>query len=398
MQFIYRAVDSAGLIKKGKSEANNLADLELRLERLGLSLIRANEASVGGVLGGKKVDRRELITFTFHMEQLTRAGVSILEGLSDLRDSLEEPHFRAVIANLIEDIEGGSQFSQALAAHPQVFDAIYVNLIKAGEASGKLPEVLLNLTDSLKWQDELISQTKKIIMYPAFVGVLVLGVITFLMIYLVPQLVSFVAAMSQTLPLNTRILIAISNVFINYWWAIFSTPVILFFSIRFRLRHDEKFRHQFDGWKIVIKPFGPILHKIILARFANFFALMYAAGIPILDCIKISEGIVSNSVVAESLQRIQAQIREGQGVTASFSQEKMFPPLVLRMLKVGEGTGQLDHALMNISYFYNRDVKESIERVQALVEPSLTVVLGLILAWIMSSVLGPIFDTISKIR
>ncbi|AMC36437.1 type II secretion system F family protein [Janthinobacterium sp. B9-8] len=398
MQFIYRAVNNAGLIQKGKSEANNLADLELRLERIGLSLIAGKAAPVGGLLGGKKVGRRELITFTFHMEQLTRAGVSILEGLSDLRDSLEEPCFREVIANLIEDIEGGRQFSQALAAHPQVFDLIYVNLIRAGEASGKLPDVLLSLSDSLKWQDELISQTKKIVMYPAFVGVLVVGVITFLMIYLVPQLVSFVAAMQQTLPLNTRILIAVSNIFIHYWWALFGTPVVLFFIFRLRLRHDAKFRHRFDGWKLTTPPFGPILHKIILARFANFFALMYAAGIPILDCIKISEGIVSNSVVAESLQRVQAQIREGQGVTASFSQEEMFPPLVLRMLKVGESTGQLDHGLLNVAYFYNRDVKESIERVQALIEPSLTVVLGLILAWIMSSVLGPIFDTISKLR
>ncbi|STR44957.1 type II secretion system F family protein [Iodobacter fluviatilis] len=398
MQFTYRAADNAGLVQKGKTEANNLTDLEQRLERIGLSLITAKAASPGGGLGGKKVSRRELITFTFHMEQLTRAGVSILEGLSDLRDSLEEPRFREVIANLIEDIEGGQQFSQALAGHPQVFDAIYVNLIRAGEASGKLPEVLLNLSDSLKWQDELVSQTKKIVMYPAFVGVLVVGVITFLMIYLVPQLVSFVAAMQQTLPLNTRILIAVSNIFIYYWWALFGTPIILLLLFRLRLRHDARFRHRFDGWKLTIPPFGPILHKIILARFANFFALMYAAGIPILDCIKISEGIVSNSMVAESLQRIQAQIREGQGVTASFNQEKMFPPLVLRMLKVGESTGQLDHALMNVSYFYNRDVKESIERVQALIEPSLTVVLGLILAWIMSSVLGPIFDTISKLR
>jgi type IV pilus assembly protein PilC len=397
MRFVYRAADNQGRVQQGQIEAANMADLELRLGRLGLTLIHA-KGRKSDVFGRRKISRRELITFTFHLEQLTRAGVPLLEGLTDLRDSLENPVFRDVIAHLIEDIEGGSLLSQALAAHPKVFDVVFVNLIRAGEASGELSEVLKNLTESIKWQDELIAQAKKVVMYPAFVAVLVFCVVAFLMVYLVPQLVEFIKSMNQTLPLNTRILLWVSDFFVHFWWLIILTPPTLLSLIRWRVRVDPAFRFKVDGWKLRIPPVGGILHKIILARFANFFALLYGAGIPILDCIKITQGIVNNTVVADALQRVEAQIREGQGVSASFERVGMFPPLVLRMLRVGENTGQLDLALLNVSYFYNRDIKEAIERVQALVEPTMTVVLGLILAWIMSSVLGPIFDTISKIR
>lgn len=397
MRFVYRAADGQGKVQQGQIEAANMADLELRLGRLGLTLIHA-KSSNSDLFGRRRISRRELITFTFHLEQLTRAGVPLLEGLADLRDSIDHPVFREVIANVIEDIEGGSLLSQALAAHPKVFDVVFVNLIRAGEASGELAEVLKNLTESIKWQDELIAQAKKVVMYPAFVGVLVFCVVCFLMVYLVPQLVDFIKSMKQEVPLNTRILLWISDFFVHFWWLIILTPPLVFVFIRWRVKTDPAFRFKVDGWKLRIPAIGSILHKIILARFANFFALLYGAGIPILDCIRITQGIVNNTVIADALQRVEAQIREGQGVSASFERVGMFPPLVLRMLRVGENTGQLDHALLNVSYFYNRDIKEAIERVQALVEPTMTVILGLILAWIMSSVLGPIFDTISKLR
>lgn len=397
MRFVYRAVDGQGRVQQGQIEAANLADLELRLGRLGMTLIHA-KGSNADLFGRRKISRRELITFTFHLEQLTRAGVPLLEGLADLRDSIDHPVFREVIANVIEDIEGGSLLSQALSAHPKVFDVVFVNLIRAGEASGELAEVLKNLTESIKWQDELIAQAKKVVMYPAFVGVLVFCVVCFLMVYLVPQLVEFIKSMKQEVPLNTRILLWVSDFFVHFWWLIILTPPTVLGLIRWRVKKDPAFRFKVDGWKLRLPPVGSILHKIILARFANFFALLYGAGIPILDCIRITKGIVNNTVIADALDRVEAQIREGQGVSASFERVGMFPPLVLRMLRVGENTGQLDQALMNVSYFYNRDIKEAIERVQALVEPTMTVILGLILAWIMSSVLGPIFDTISKLR
>lgn len=397
MQFHYRATDETGRLQQGDMDAVNLSDLELRLGKLGLTLIRARETR-RRAMKGRRVGRRDLITFCFHMEQLTRAGVPLLDGLGDLRDTLEHLRFRNVVANLIEEIEGGQSFSSALALHPTVFDEVFVNLIRAGEESGRLPDVLQNLTETLKWQDELAAQAKKVVMYPAFVASMVLCVVIFLMVYLVPQLVDFIKAMNSTLPWNTLLLIAISNFVRDYWWALLLAPLLMFALFRMQMKRSARFRLRVDGWKLGVWLFGPILKKIILARFASYFALMYSAGIPILGCIRICQGIMGNQVVSDALRRAELQISEGQGVSSSFERAGLFPPLVLRMLRVGENTGQLDGALLNVSYFYNRDVKEAIERVQALIEPVMTVVLGLILLWIMSSVLGPIFDTISKLR
>ncbi len=399
MLFRYRAIDPHGRIAQGTLDALNPVDLEVRLGKLGLEMVSAKSADEGfSLLPGKSIGRRELITFCFHMEQLTRAGVPILEGLVDLRDSLDHLRFREVIANVIEDIEGGQQLSQALSAHPKIFDPIFVNLLRAGESSGQLPEVLKNLVDTLKWQDELAAQTKKIILYPAFVGTVIMGVVFFLMIYLVPQLVKFIQNMQQTLPWNTKVLIWISDIFVNYWYLILLTPVYVLLGLYAWKKLDPAYQYRLDQYKLKIPVIGPVLKKIILSRFANYFALMYGAGISILDCIRILQGVVGNMVVAEALGDVTNEISEGQGVSASFERTRLFPALVIRMLRVGENTGGLDTALFNVSYFYNRDVKESIDRVQSLIEPVMTVVLGLLLGFVMLSVLGPIYDLISKIK
>ena len=397
--FVYQAMDADGKIIRGNMDATNLPDLELRLKRMELDLIDSRQATQRGfALRQRKVKRQDLINFCFHMEQLTAAGVPMLEGLADLRDSVDHPRFREIVADLIENIEGGLQLSQAMQRHPTTFDPTFVSLIAAGEQSGKIAEVFRNLTDTLKWQDELASQTKKLLMYPAFVGTIVLGVTFFLMIYLVPQLTGFIKNMGQELPLHTRALIFLSGVFVDYWYLILATPPLLWAGLRFLIRTNPKARYKADEFKLQVWMIGPILHKIILARFATFFALLYASGVTILDCIRLSEDIVANQVVAGGLKRAGQLISEGQSVTASFQNVGMFPPLVIRMLKVGEATGSLDTSLRNVSYFYNREVKESIERVQTMIEPIMTVILGLILGWIMLSVLGPIYDTISKLK
>lgn len=398
--YSYKAIDARGRRVKGRLEALNPVDLELRLSKIDLDLIHSTNISkrkgFGG--GGGSIQRRDLITFCFHLEQLTKAGVPLIEGLVDLRDSIENLRFREVVANLIDEIEGGKQLSEALALHPTVFDTVFANLVHAGEVSGQLPMVLFNLTEMLKWQDELAAQTKKILMYPAFVGVVVTGVVFFLMIYLVPKLVSFIKTMGQELPFHTKALIFVSDFVIGYWWLLISAPIITVITITVWANRDPAMRFRVDGWKLNVWVVGPVLRKIILTRFTTFFALMYGAGISILDSLKVSEGVVGNAVMADAIVRIRDSIGEGMGVAASFERSRAFPPLVIRMLRVGENTGGLDTALRNVSYFYDRDVKESIGKVQALIEPVMTVILGVILGWVMLSVLGPIYDTISKIK
>lgn len=393
----YKAMDTGGRIVHGRMDALNLVDLEMRLRRMDLDLINGAQVKPGG-FNGNKIGRRELIAFCFHLDQLARAGVPIIESLGDLRDSLENPRFREVLADLIESVEGGKTLSQALAGHPQVFDGVFVSLIQAGEETGNLPQVLHNLTESLKWQDELAAQTKKLVMYPAFLAVVVVLVTLFMMLYLVPKMVSFLRNMGQELPLHTQVLIATSNFFVNYWYLVIALPVVLAAGIALAVRTNPAARLRYDAFQLGLPWLGEIFRKIILSRFAGVFAMMYASGISVLDSIRTTQGIVGNSVIRDGLRRVEEMIGDGQNITVAFQNVGLFPPLVIRMLRVGENTGSLDTALTNVSYFYNRDVRESIARVQAMIEPAMTIIVGFILGWVMLAVLGPIYDTISKLK
>jgi len=397
--FTYKAVDTRGKAMLGQIDAMNIVDLEMRLKRMGLDLVRGGPARHGGsLLRSGAIRRPELINFCFHMEQLIGAGVPLVESLIDLRDSMENARFREVISGVLESIQGGQRMSQALAQYPQIFNPVFTSLIRAGEETGKLPEVLRSLVESLKWEDELAEHMKKLIMYPAFVGSIVAMVIFFLMIYLVPQMVAFIRNMGQEIPLQTRILIEVSAFFVGYWWAVLAALAILVVGVKLAARANPVVRYQLDRFKLSLPVAGEIVRKIILSRFASIFALMYSSGITILDAIRSSEETAGNLVIQEGLKLAGERIREGKSVTAAFQEVGLFPPLVVRMLRVGESTGALDKALLNVSYFYNREVRESISKIQVMIEPALTVILGAILGWVMLSVLGPIYDVITKIK
>lgn len=398
MLFDYKAVSAEGRMTYGRLDAINLVDLEMRLKRMNLDLVTGSPIRHRNLLGKRGVPRPELINFCFHLEQLTRAGVPILEGLTDLRDSIEHPRFREVMAGLIESIEGGQTLSQAMAAHPDVFSKVFGNLIRAGEASGQLPEVLANLTESLKWEDELANHTKKLLLYPSFVATIVLSATFFLMVYMVPQLKLFVKNMGQTLPVHTKLLFFVSDLLVDYWYLFLALPIVTAGIAIAVLRSNPLARQRLDGFKLSVPLLGPILKKIILSRFANTFAMLYASGIPVLESIRTTQHIVGNRVVRKALERVEQSIREGQNLAGAFHDVGLFPPLVVRMLRIGESTGGLDRALLNVSYFYNRDVKESVGKAQSLIEPMLTLFMGALLGWIMLSVIGPIYDVISKIK
>jgi type IV pilus assembly protein PilC len=398
--FNYKAIDTRGKAIMGQLEAVNVIDLELRLKRMGLDLIAGAPSRRGrtSFFSAAAVKRSDLINFCFHLEQLSSAGVPMIEGLTDLRDSTENPRFKEVISGVIESIQGGQNLSQSLAIYPDVFSPVFSALIRAGESTGRMAEVLKSLAETLKWEDELAAQTKKLAMYPAFVGSIVLAVTLFLMIYLVPQMVGFIRSMGQKLPFHTELLIMVSDFMVHYWWVVIITPIALFMTIKFLAATRPEVRYKLDQLKLDLPLIGPILRKIILSRFASIFALMYSSGITILDSIRSSEETAGNVVIREGLRVAGQQIADGKNVTTAFQDVGLFPPLVIRMLRIGETTGALDTALLNVSYFYNREVKESIEKIQAMIEPALTIVLGAILGWVMLSVLGPIYDTIGKIK
>lgn len=393
----YRATNARGQINKGQIEALHELDLEAQLKRVGLMLISAKALKSRRRIV-KSMPAREVIDFFFQLEMLVRAGVPLLTALGDMRDQTESSASRDLSGGLFEKIEAGSTFGAAIAAYPGVFSPTIISLVRAGEVTGQLPDVLKEIVRSLKWQDEMASTTKKLLMYPSFVLVVIGGVVFFLMIYLVPQLVGFLKNMGQEMPLQTRMLIGLSKFFVGYWWLILSVPPALVMLILFLSTTFPTVRLRLHQMQLDIPYVGPVLKKMILARFADTFALMYRTGIPMIEGLTYCEEISNNLVIRQAIHRARERVLNGTVLSDSFAAEMLFPSLVIRMLKVGESTGALDAALNNISYFYTRDINESVGKVQAMIEPALTVVMGLILGWIMLAVLSPIYDTIAKMK
>ncbi len=397
--FKYKAVDKTGKAILGSLDASNVADLELRLEKMNLDLVSSKLKQPGAdIFGRNKITRRDLINFSFHLEQLSRSGVPIIEGLIDLREGEENPGFRDVISSVIEAIQGGSTFSQALAMYPKVFDDVFVNLIKVGERSGQMTTVLVDITETLKWQDEIIAKAKKAVTYPLVIGTLIFAVIMFLMIFVVPDIMSAIAGLGGEIPFHSRALMATSQFLVNYWWAVIMTPIILFFILRYFYKANEKFQFKMDGVFLDIWLFGEISEKIKISRFTRYFALMFSSGITVLDAIKLSRSVVSNRVLEDGIDRAWIQISEGGSISESFHNIGIFPPLVIRMLKVGESTGRMDQSLKNVSYFFERDINDKMDTMEPVLQTALLVTIGLVVLWLIVSVFGPMYDTISTIE
>ncbi len=397
-QYKFSAIDKDGKSFKGRIQAANELELEHRLSVQGQDLITCVEAKASYYFWTKnRLTRREILNLLFQLEQLTRSGVPLLDSLRDLRDSTEPGHYNAVLAGLVEQIEGGKTFSAALAEFPNDFDKVFVALIAVGEETGELPKILKDMGETLRWLDELIAAAVKIIIYPSIVLTVVLAVTAFLMIYLVPKLIPFIKEMGGEIPGHTLLLIAVSDFCINYWWLIILLPFAIVFFIKNSAKKNPKFRFNLDQVKLKLPILGNISLKIKLARFASYMALLYSSGITVLRALEISKGLVGNVVIASAIENASKTIAEGKSISESFSRIPLFPPLVVRMIRVGENTGKLDEALMNVSYYYNREVKEAIDKIEPAISPILTVVMGVMLGWIMLSVLGPVWDAVTKV-
>lgn len=396
--FFYKAIDGSGKFIQGTLDAGNSNDLENRLEKMELDLVSFKQKNPGSDLFGRnKIGRRDLINFSFYLEQLTRAGVPILEGLADLRDGEENPTFRDITSGVIEGIEGGKSFSQALAEYPKIFDDVFVSLIRVGERTGKMSEVLVDITETLKWQDELLSKAKKIMTYPAVIGSLVMTVILFMMIFVVPDIMDAIVSLGGEIPLETRALMATSDFLTGYWYLVIAAPFVIYFVLSYLYNTNSRARFKLDGLLLRLWVIGPVNEKIKISRFTRYFSLMFASGITVLDAIQLSKAVVDNTVIEDGIERAWQQISEGSSISESFKNIGLFPPLVIRMLRVGESSGQMDRSLDNVSYFFDRDINDSIEKMEPVLQTSLMATIGVIVLWLALSVLGPIYDTIATI-
>ena len=396
--FQYKAVDRTGRAARGSLDAMNDVDLELRLRRMGLDMISYRAVEPRSIQSLGAVKRQDVINLVFDLEQISRAGIPMLDGLRDLRDGMENPRLREILTSVVEDMEGGRMLSQCLGQHPSIFNNVFVSLVRAGEQSGQMTEVLENLGVTLRMQDELAAQTRRLLVYPSVVLLVVLAVMAFLFTYLVPQVTGLLRTMGIALPLQTRVMIGVSEIVRGYWPLLLALPAVAGVVGVSLVRTNDRARLAWDYVKLHVPVTGPLLQKVIMARFANVFALLYRSGITILEALRTSEAIVDNRVIGDSIARATSQINAGVSLTDAFRDLGTFPPLVIRMLRVGEATGALDTALANVTYFYNRDVRESIERGLKLLEPALIFVLGMSLLLIMWAVLSPVYDILGKLK
>jgi type IV pilus assembly protein PilC len=395
-RFHYRAIDQLNRRVKGELEAANLLDLEQRLRGLGLALIDGHEQRTR-LRAPARLPRRELIQLCFQLEQLARAGVPLAEGLSDLRDTIDHGRLRDTLGALTESIRGGRSLSQAFAEQPG-FPAVFCSLIRVGELTGELPKVVAQLAEAMKREDEFANHARRLSLYPLMLlGSIGLALLLCLAL-LVPQLASLFRSLGQDLPLHTRVLVAASNGAVQYGhWALL-TLAALSLAVVFQVKHNAAWARMFDRFMLVLPVIGAVLHKIMLARFASLLGLMYAAGIPLTEALRALRDTTANRLMQAAIDHSLERIHHGQTLSAALAETALFPPLVIRMLRMGEATGSLGSALTNITEFFEREVKETVARAQAVTGPLLTLGLGAVLAWVMVSVLGPVYDLLTKIK
>lgn len=394
----YTGINKEGNRINGQLNAVNAQDAERQLQQMGIEVLSLKGASSFFSVGTRKVKSKDIITMTFQLEQLLRSGVPLLDILHDLRESFEPGYFKDVLTGLYDAMLNGATFSQGLARYPDVFDEVYTSLIAIGEKTGQLEGILHDLGMNLRWQDELESKAKKIMIYPSIVFSVVMLVITFLMIFLVPQLVDFIKGMGQELTFVTLSLIAVSNYFVNYWHITFIGIFLAILFFQYAVKTYNGFRLKVHKFTLDVALIGPILFKLKIARMTSTMAIMYAAGVSLQEIINMAGKVVGNDYLRAKLDEVESKIIDGSTIADSFASVGVFPPLILKLIKVGETTGRMDEAMRNVSYFYDREAKELIEKVEPAIEPLITLFLAVLVGWVMMATLGPVYDVITKIK
>jgi len=396
--FNYTAINHIGRKMRGVVVADNELDLESRLKQLGMDLIDSREVVAKKSSRFGKIKLKDMIILCMHLEQLDRAGVPLHDALADVRDSSDSPKLRDVLTGVYESVKNGTMLSKALGSYPKVFNEVFTGLVAAGEKTGNLSESFTHLAEHLKWSAEIRRKVKKATRYPIALVIVISIVVSVLMIFVVPKLVDFIVSQGFSIPLHTRALIAVSHAFEFYWYYILGTPVAIFMALLISYRMSEAFAYKVDAMMLKMPVIGPVVRKIDMARFTHFFSVMFNSGIDILDSLEAAKGVVANRVLRESIDLVKTNVTEGNSLTASLRVSNQFPNLVIRMFKVGEDSGNMSEALENINFFYNREVNDAVEAMVGMIQPALTVVMGIIIFWVIAAVFGPLYESFSKMK
>jgi type IV pilus assembly protein PilC len=395
----YKALNQTGRRVTGQMTANNDVDLFQRLRQVNLELISAKAHKGGGGLSAllsRGISNRELVQLCMHLQQLTGAGVGLMEGLADVRDSTDHRRLRDLIAETYENVASGASLSEAFAKHPRIFGTVFTSLLAAGEESGNLTESFFQLVKHLKWTDDINRKVKKAVRSPMFMLVVLAGMFGAMMTFVVPQLIGFLTGQGQKIPAITAALIATSDAVRVYWWAFIGIPVGLVMGVGLLRRTSEQFALRTDLYLLRLPVLGDMIRKIALSRFAHFFATMFQSGVPILNCLETASRVVGNRGLVRSLETVRAGVADGNPLSTCLRNTGEFPSLVIRMVRIGEESGNLGETLNNVTDFYDRDVDEAVNALIDMISPAMTVVGGGMMVWIIAAVMGPLYNNLGN--
>jgi type IV pilus assembly protein PilC len=401
-RFKYKAINNKGRPIRGILAAATEGDLSRQLQQSGLELVQASVIGQGGgfslPVGRKKVKTRDLIQLFTHLEQMQSAGVPMLDSLADIRDTTENAVLKDIMTEIFREVSEGTSLSEAMNQHPKVFHNLYVSLVKAGEETGDLPFTFRELLKYLKWIDDMQSKVRKATRYPTILLIAVIGTITVMMGYVVPQIVDFIKNMDQELPWYTISLMKTSEFFRVYWYIVVGLPILLFTIYKMLRRTSADFAFFMDSLWLKMPVAGNLIRKVSIARFCQTFGALFAAGIDVVGALKASRNTVTNLALGEALESVISYVQAGSPLSQALNLSGEFPSLVVRMVKIGEESGKLTPVLDQVSEFYTKDVDEAVQGMITSIEPTLTSILGLIILWIAAGVFGPIYDMMAKMN
>ncbi len=396
MLFNYKVITPEGSEKTGQIDAITQDMAVGSLQKRGFIVVSVTDAEDKGFLkknisffGG--VPMKAVVIMSRQLSALFEAQVSALKAFSLLSSTSQNQTLKFALQSIAQDIQGGITISGAMEKHPQAFSTFYVSMVRAGEESGKLTETFQYLADYLERQFELMSKTRNALIYPAFVIVTFIVVMILMLTMVIPRLSTILIETGQELPFYTKVVIAISNFFVDY--GIFVLIFAILLGIYFwRAGQKESGRRRVDGWKITIPVIGDLYQKLYLSRIADNMDTMLSAGIPVVRALEITGEVVDNQVYQDIMKSAVDDVRSGLTISSSFEKHEPMPQIMVAMVRVGEETGSLGAILKTLARFYKREVDNAVDTLIGLIEPVMIVGLGIGVGFLLTSVLIPIYN------
>ena len=402
--FEYKAKDRSGGIHAGEMEGSSTAAVARTLREKGyvpLKIEERRESALDRELSipflKKRVKPKEVAIFSRQMATMINSGLTLIRALVILEEQTDSAKFSGIITDVRLKVEQGSSLSAALETQPEVFDHLYVSMVRAGEVGGALDETMIRLADTLEAGVRLRSKVKSAMAYPIVVLSLIVGIVTAMLVFVVPIFKGMYDDLGGSLPMPTQMLINISGIFKTYWWVFFGLTIggISFFR---RWRKTDKGRASWDRFKLRLPIFGGLVQKIAISRFARTLSVLTRTGVPVLQALDIVADTSGNSSVAAAINDVQSSVKRGESLAQPLEQHDVFPPMVTQMMAVGEETGALDTMLSKVADFYDNEVEDTVSALTSLIEPLLIVVMGLAVGGILIALYLPMFNIANLIQ